>query len=176
MDDYSHYALSKDSASFTESMTLLRGTISSISIFIIDEDPIVALPSRATIRLSDLHFTQANLGLQTLESPELLSTYDRLPTEQLTELVSRPVHHGLPTPESVLRRGEQYTPHIVLPMVTGYSVRPFRVDNQRGRVASSTGGFNRYQTRNNTLTRLGGINGDRRDTPKGTFRICLSWV
>lgn len=108
MDDYSYYALLEDNDSFTESMTLLGDTSSSISTPIIDEDPIVALSSRATIRLSDFHFTQANLGLQTLESPEpvIQHTYDRLPREQLAELVSRSVHHGLPTPESVLRRCE----------------------------------------------------------------------
>lgn len=114
MDDYSYFALPEDCNSFIESTITLSGdTPSGISTPIMDQDPIVASPSRATMKLSDL-------GLQTLESPEPMvqPTYDRLPTEQLIELVSRPVHHGLPTPESVLRRCEQCNPHLVLIMLT----------------------------------------------------------
>lgn len=121
MDDYIYIGLSEDSDCSAQSTTTLLGDRSSdINTPILHEDPIVALPSRATNGLSYLHLTQANLGLQTLESPELdiPPSNDRLPSEQSTELVSRPVHHGLPTPESVLQRCEQYTPHIVLPMLT----------------------------------------------------------
>ena len=121
MDDYNYIELPQHSDCSTQSTTTLLGDRPpDINTPIIHEDPFVALPSRATNGLSYLHLSQANLGLHTLESPELEipPSNDRLPSEQSTELVPRPVHNGLPNHESVLQRCEQYTPHIVLPMLT----------------------------------------------------------
>jgi hypothetical protein len=121
MNDYIYIGLPEDSDCSTQSITTLLGDRSSdINTPILHEDSSVALSSRATNGLSYLHLTQVNLDLQTLESSELkISPFnDRLSSEQSTELISRSVHHDLSTSESVLQRCEQYTPHIILSMLT----------------------------------------------------------
>ena len=121
MSHYSYISLPEDSDSLTESsITLLGDTSSNISSPIPHEDPIVALTSGATIGLSNLHPTQANLGLRTVQLPEvdLPPTDDSLPTVQSPDINHWPVNHGLPSAESVLQNCEQYTPYLVLSILT----------------------------------------------------------
>lgn len=123
ISDYKYILLLEDNDFLPESnRTLLGDTSSDISSFISHEDPIVALTSETTIRLSNLHPTQANPGLPTVQLSEidLPSTNDRLPTVQSSDMdmTHWPVNHDLPSAESILQNCEQYTPHLVLSILT----------------------------------------------------------
>ena len=103
MNDYSYDALPEDIDCLTESSRNLLGDISSdVPSPIQHEDANVALPNRATNALSELHPTQAKVGLRTVELPELDPP---------------PANHRLPTVESS-QNCEEYTPHLVLSILT----------------------------------------------------------
>lgn len=72
MNNCNYTKLLQDGDSFTQATTTLIGDTFLDITPSVHEDSFVALSNRATNELSYLHFTQANLGLQTLESSELV--------------------------------------------------------------------------------------------------------